>query len=257
MAARSRQRRRAIVVEPLRTMALQATGLVDVPVEIRRHPSARRLTLRIHQARRAVIVTVPTTCGLSEAARFVATHADWVRTRLHALPDAIKLTDGALVPIRGVVCRLKFAGATATRGAVVTIDRSQMPHPHLIVRGDIEHAGRRLKDWLYEEARRELDHRVRFHATRLGLKPKRLSIRDQGSRWGSCSSTGALSFSWRLILAPPEVLDYVAAHEVAHLGEMNHGPRFWALVRKTMPEMNVQRQWLRLHGLELHRYAPR
>ena len=89
----------------------------------------------------------------------------------------------------------------------------------------------------------------------LGLKPRRVVVRDQTSRWGSCSTARVLSFSWRLIFAPPFVLDYVAAHEVAHLKEMNHGPRFWALVRKTNPRMDEARRWLKRHGAELHRYC--
>ena len=100
----------------------------------------------------------------------------------------------------------------------------------------------------------ELDVRVRYHAARLGVRPKRIVLRDQSSRWGSCSTTRVLSFSWRLILAPPHVLDYVAAHEVAHLAQMNHGPKFWALVARTMPQMEEARAWLRVYGMDLHRY---
>ena len=95
-----------------------------------------------------------------------------------------------------------------------------------------------------DQAKLDLEARVAFHAGRLDLRARRISLRDQASRWGSCSTTGLLSFSWRLILAPPIVLDYVAAHEVAHLAEMNHGPRFWALVAKTMPEMRSAKAWL-------------
>ena len=94
-----------------------------------------------------------------------------------------------------------------------------------------------------------------IHAQRLGLTYTRLGVRDQTSRWGSCSSNKTLSFSWRLILAPEEILDYVAAHEVAHLREMNHSERFWALVTKTLPGHDEARQWLRQNGQELHRYG--
>src|SRR5690606_2528149 len=102
----------------------------------------------------------------------------------------------------------------------------------------------------------DLDAAVLRHAGNLGLRPKRIAVRDQTSRWGSCSTTGLLSFSWRLILAPPLVLDYVAAHEVAHLAEMNHGPRFWALVKKSMPRMEEAKEWLRVYGMDLHRFGP-
>ena len=107
--------------------------------------------------------------------------------------------------------------------------------PRLYVAGEEEHAPRRLLDWLKRQAHLDLKMRVDLHARRLNLAPKRLFVRDQTTRWGSCSTSGALSFSWRLVLAPPFVLDYLAAHEVAHLAHMNHGPRFWALVERTMP----------------------
>jgi predicted metal-dependent hydrolase len=126
----------------------------------------------------------------------------------------------------------------------------------LHVAGGHEHAPRRLREWLCAEAKRDLDQRVAWHAARLRLKPKRIAVRDQSSRWGSCSTTGVLSFSWRLILAPSHILDYVAAHEVAHLKEMNHGPRFWGLVRETMPAMDEAKRWLQIYGMDLHRYGP-
>ncbi len=128
--------------------------------------------------------------------------------------------------------------------------------PELHVSGRMEHAARRLRDWLFEEARRDLDARVVVHARKLGVAPKRIVVRDQATRWGSCSTTGVLSFSWRLILAPAHILDYVAAHEVAHLAEMNHGPGFWALVERTMPTMKEAKTWLQLYGLDLHQYGP-
>ncbi|MEZ5854945.1 MAG: SprT family zinc-dependent metalloprotease [Hyphomicrobiaceae bacterium] len=127
--------------------------------------------------------------------------------------------------------------------------------PRLLVSGDLEHAPRRLRDWLQSEARKDLGERCDHHAEQLGLKIRRITVRDQKSRWGSCSSDGQLSFSWRLILAPPLVLDYVAAHEVAHLAEMNHGPRFWKLVKKTMPRLEEAKLWLRTKGMNLYRYG--
>ena len=252
-APKSRARPRAPAVKaPSRTIALAITGL-EVPVEVRRHRSARRLTLRVNQTRRVVIVTVPIRCRIDEAGTFVNRHLDWVRSRLHDLPSPIPFEDNVIVPVRGKDHVVRFASARG-RGAVVEFAQLGSGMPVLSVKGAAENAPRRLRDWLYEEARRDLDARVAFHAGRLGLKARRISVRDQGSRWGSCSTSCVLSFSWRLILAPPIVLDYVAAHEVAHLGEMNHGPRFWALVRKTMPDMDVAKAWLLKHGQELHRY---
>jgi predicted metal-dependent hydrolase len=127
--------------------------------------------------------------------------------------------------------------------------------PRLYVAGEEEYAPRRLLDWLKRQAHLDLKAHVALHAKRLDLTPKRLFVRDQTTRWGSCSTSGALSFSWRLVLAPPFVLDYLAAHEVAHLGHMNHGPRFWGLVERTMPSHEDARSWLRKHGASLHRYG--
>jgi len=108
---------------------------------------------------------------------------------------------------------------------------------------------------LKRQAHQDLRARVTVHAGRLDLTPARIFVRDQTTRWGSCSTTGALSFSWRLVLAPPFVLDYLAAHEVAHLAHMNHGPRFWAVVERIMPRHEEARAWLRKHGASLHRYG--
>lgn len=235
----------------VRTAELAITG-IPVPIEVRRHPSARRLTLRISQTRRTVIVTLPKRCRFEEAGQFVNRHLDWVRERVGDLPVPIPFADGITLPLRGRDHRVRFLGPQRFGPVVAVIDGR---HPEIHVKGRLEHAPRRLKDWLMEQAKAELDARVQVHAERLGYRARRISVRDQASRWGSCSTTGLLSFSWRLILAPPLVLDYVAAHEVAHLGEMNHGPRFWALVAKTLPEMRDAKNWLHTHGVQLHRYG--
>lgn len=237
-----------------RTVALAVSG-IEAPVELRRHPSARRMTLRVHQARRVVLVTMPMRCRIEEADRFLQSNIEWVQRRLKSLPKSVEIDDGIKIPLRGVVHEVVYEPDRKT-GSIVEIRRNR-GIAILSVRGDGSSAPRRLLDWLQAEARRDLDAAVLMHARRLGLRARRLSIRDQGSRWGSCSSNGALSFSWRLVMAPPHVLDYVAAHEVAHLREMNHSDRFWALVKSTMPEMDVARAWLNVHGLELHRFAPR
>ncbi len=226
---------------------------LGAPVEVRRHPAARRLTLRVSRTRRAVIVTLPVQCGLDEAGSFLHRNIEWVRARLDSLPSPVPFQDGILVPLRGVAHRIVFPGEVPRRRTVRRIEAQ--PFPELHAPGMEPKARQRLTDWITAEARRDLDSRVTFHAARLGVAPSRLSVRDQSSRWGSCSSTGALSFSWRLVLAPPEVLDYVAAHEVAHLREMNHGPRFWALVRQTCPGMDDAKRWLQIYGMDLHRYG--
>jgi hypothetical protein len=228
-------------------------GDIGAPVEVRRHPAARRMTLRVSRTRRAVIVTLPLQCNLHEAGSFLHRNIVWVRERLAQLPDPVPFADGAIIPLRGKLHRVAFCGVK--RGAGIVCEVAGVSFPELHVAGDSEHASRRLSDWLLEEARKDLDVAVMRHARTLGLRPVRITVKDQVSRWGSCSTTGVLAFSWRLVLAPPAILDYVAAHEVAHLKEMNHGPRFWAVVKGAVPQLDESRRWLHLYGNDLHRYG--
>lgn len=234
----------------------------ETPIEVRRSPRARRFTLRVNEAQRGVVLTMPLSVSLKEAGDFLTRHEGWLQGRLAALPEPVPFTDGIVLPLRDTEHLVRFVGTARGRGVVWTesapargLAPMRSPLPRICVAGPREHAPRRLLDWLKREARKDLSARVTWHAGRLGLAPKRVSVRDQSSRWGSCSSAGSLSFSWRLILAPCLVLDYVAAHEVAHLKEMNHGPRFWQLVRRTMPRYEEARSWLRRHGGGLHRFG--
>jgi len=224
------------------------------PVEVRRHPGARRLTLRVSRTRRAVIVTLPVQCDLGEAGTFISRNIEWVRERLDSLPRPVPFCDGALLPLRGEFHRIIFTGKREP-GRVVQREPANVGLPELRVSGRSEHAPRRLRDWLFEEARRDLDQRVVHHARTLGVAPKRITVRDQATRWGSCSTTGVLSYSWRLVLAPPFVLEYLAAHEVAHLVEMNHSRAFWRLVARLYPNIARAKTWLDHHGPDLHRYG--
>jgi predicted metal-dependent hydrolase len=227
---------------------------LGAPIEVRRHPAARRLTLRVSKTRRAVIVTVPAECRMEEAGRFLNSNLDWVRERLGRVPAPVPFADGVKIPLRGRLHRVCFTGLTRAR-SVVEIAEAAAGVPRLLVSGRAEHAPRRLKDWLVEQARGDIDVSVARHARCLGVKARSIRLRDQTSRWGSCTAGGLLSFSWRLILAPAHVLDYVAAHEVAHLREMNHGPHFWKLVSRAMPRLEDAKRWLRNHGSDLHRYG--
>lgn len=228
---------------------------IGASVEVRRHPTARRLTLRVSRTRRSVVITMPRSCDAREADRFLTRSLDWVCERLDSVPAPVPFASGAVLPLRGVPHDVTFAGTTG-RGGVVSIEPGLGDKaPRLIVSGALEHAPRRLADWLKAEAARDLDVYVTGHARVLGLRARRITLRDQKSRWGSCTTDGHLSFSWRLVLAPPLVLDYVAAHEVAHLAEMNHGPRFWKLVERAMPRMDEAKLWLRRNGMDLYRYG--
>ena len=220
-------------------------------VRLRRHGQARRYTLRIHAASREVVLTMPPRGSVKQAREFAQKHGAWIATRLHRLPTAAPFAPGALVPLRGVDHRIEHR-----RGARGTVwIEAQGDERLLCVAGEAPHLPRRIHDYLKREAKRDLEAASQRAAQALGLKIKRVSVRDQSSRWGSCSSSGVLSYSWRLILAPSFVLDYLAAHEVAHLVEMNHSRRFWRLVEQICPDMGRAKAWLDAHGADLHRYG--
>jgi len=221
-------------------------------VRVRRHPQARRYTLRIQAATREVVLTMPPRGSLREARAFAQKHGGWIAARLGRLPAAVALAHGTVIPLRGLDHRIEHRrGARGTVWSELGPDGTRL----LCVAGDAPHVGRRLADFLKREARRDLETASRRYAERLGVRLRRVTVRDQASRWGSCSTTGALSFSWRLILAPGFVLDYLAAHEVAHLLEMNHSPRFWRIVLGACPDARRAKTWLDAHGADLHRYS--
>lgn len=221
-------------------------------VRIRRHRQARRYTLRIHAATREVVLTMPPRGTLREAKEFAQKHGGWIAARLRRLPVAAPFADGTLIPLRGVEHRIEHRAGK--RGTVWTESNAD-GKPMICVAGEQPHVDRRVSDFLRRQAQRDLDTASRRAAEALGVAIKRISVRDQSSRWGSCSTTGVLSFSWRLILAPPFVLEYLAIHEVAHLVEMNHSPRFWQLVDQLCPEAERAKVWLDVHGTDLHRYG--
>jgi hypothetical protein len=220
-------------------------------VQLRRHGQARRYTLRIHAARREAVLTMPPRGSLREAKAFAEKYGGWIAARLGRLPKATPFAPGETIPLRGEPHRI--AHRRGVRGTVWT--EIEGDERLLCVAGELPHLGRRVGDFLKREARRDLEAAGRKYCAELGVAARRISVRDQASRWGSCSTAGMLSFSWRLILAPPYVLDYLAAHEVAHLVEMNHLPRFWRLVERICPEMSRAKAWLDVHGTELHRYG--
>ncbi len=203
------------------------------------------MTLRVDPARGLIQVVVPAGLDEAEAIRFVGRHAGWIRSRLAALPAARPFIDGARVPVLGLDHVIRHD--PAWRGPGRRLDGE------IRVGGGPEHLPRRVRDLLVAEARQVLTDRARHMAETLGARIRGITLRDTRSRWGSCSSAGGLSFSWRLILTPDPVLTYVVAHEVAHLQELNHSPRFWALVTRLVPDAALSRAWLRRHGAELLR----
>jgi hypothetical protein len=221
-------------------------------VRLRRHPKARRYTLRIQSVTREVVLTMPPRGSLKQATEFAYKHGAWIAARLQRLPQAEPFSHGTVLPLRGVDHRIEHR--RGTRGTV-WVETAATGECLLCVAGAEPHVPRRLRDFLKREAKADLEAASRQAAAALGVAIKRVSIRDQSSRWGSCSTTGVLSYSWRLILAPPYVLDYLAAHEAAHLIEMNHSRAFWGLVERICPHMSRAKAWLDTHGTALHRYG--
>jgi predicted metal-dependent hydrolase len=217
-------------------------------VRVRVSARARRIVLRIDQAERVIVLVLPPRMPLRRGLQFLAAQRRWIETRLAALPHRVALVEGATVPVLGVphlICRTFDPDAPTVALGIGEIR----------VRSHPAQLPQRVRDYLSAAARAELTRRACDFAARIGQKVNRIGVRDPASRWGSCSTTGNLSFSWRLIMAPEPVLDYVVAHEVAHLAEMNHGRRFWQLVECLAPGSATQRAWLKRHRNQLMAYG--
>ena len=215
-----------------------------VPVEWRRNPRARRISLRIHPKGEAVVVTLPPRSSRAAGMRLLVDNATWVTDRLAALPTRTSFEPGAVVPLHGVDHAITHL--PGTRGARVA-------DGVLHIGGEPEFLARRVNDFLRAEARRSIGAAAIAKAELLGVKPRRISIKDTSSRWGSCTARRDLAFSWRLVMAPGFVQDYVAAHEVAHLAHMNHSDRFWQQVGRLTVHTDAAIAWLRREGPRLMR----
>ena len=224
-------------------------------IALKRVRGARRYTLRVRAATRDVVLSMPVRGSYESARAFAARHAAWISARLRRLPDVVAFEPGAIIPLRGMEHEIAHR---SVRGVVwIEAARDSGGRPLLCVGGEVQFIARRIEDYLKREARRDLESAARRHAGALGKQLRRICVRDTTSRWGSCSAQGALSFSWRLILAPSFVLDYLAAHEAAHLEHMNHSAAFWRLARRLAPDTDRAEAWLKAHGASLHRYGAR
>jgi predicted metal-dependent hydrolase len=219
-----------------------------LPVTFLRSARARRASLRVDSARRRIVLTAPLRMARGTAVDFAQAQAGWIATRLKRLPDEKPFVDGAEVPLFGTPHRIRHR--EDRRG---TVWREGL---EIHVAGRPEHLPRRLRDWLTAELKARLVPLVHAKALRVERPVKRITVRDSRSRWGSCGPDATLSFSWRLVFAPPEVLDYLVSHEVAHLVHLNHGPRFWALAR-TLCDGPIEgpQTWLKKNGEVLLQYG--
>lgn len=228
---------------------------------LRRSNRARHARLSIRPDGK-LVVTLPTRAPERWAIELVETRQDWVvhhQDRLRADQERFAarpaLDDGRPIPLGGLAHRLEFAPLPPDRKRTrIVHDDAAEPTLRLeLARGDIRPVATILEAWLRGEARDAIERRVAVRSRDLGVEPASLAIRDQRSRWGSASRNGAVSFNWRLILAPAAILDYVVVHELAHLRQFGHGPRFWGLVRDLVPDTQAARKWLRTHEPDLRR----
>jgi predicted metal-dependent hydrolase len=228
--------------EPLER--LHEVGGRTLPLRIVENTRARRLTLRIDPGGRGLRVTVPPGIPAREVDRFIDRHQGWLEARLAKVPDKPQVRPGVKIPVRGVPHLIVHE--PASRGTVEqgTIDGT----PTLIVHGDRRHLTRRIADFLKREAKRDIEALVTKHTGTIGKRARAIRFRDTTSRWGSCTSDGTLSFSWRIMMAPAPVINYLVAHEVAHLKEMNHGPKFWKLCKELCPDTERCKDWLKRNG---------
>ena len=216
----------------------------SLPLRIVENHRARRLTLRIDSGGRGLRITVPPGVARREVDRFLNRHQDWLEQRIAKVPARPRVRPGVKLPVRGVPHRIVHEAET--RGTVNALRGAD--EPTLIVHGDRRHLSRRLAEFLQREAKRDIERLVAKHTAAVGKKAKAIRYRDTVSRWGSCTSDGTLSFSWRIMMAPPAVINYLVAHEVAHLKEMNHGPKFWKLCEQLCPDTELCRSWLKRNG---------
>lgn len=218
-----------------------------VPLKIVENDRAKRMTLRIVPGGSGLRVTIPSGLSQREVDRFLDRHQSWLEEKFRKLPADALVRPGIKIPFRGVAHHIVHE--PGKRGTVTATTWEGTPA--LIVYGEVDHLPRRVADFLKREAKQDIERLVAHHTATVGRGAKAIRYRDTTSRWGSCTSDGVLSFSWRIMMAPVPVIDYLVAHEVAHLKEMNHGPNFWKLCEALCPDTPRCRDWLKRNGSAL------
>ncbi|MEM1106292.1 MAG: SprT family zinc-dependent metalloprotease [Pseudomonadota bacterium] len=227
-------------------VALYAKNGSEVIVRLEVNARAKRLIVRLDESAREAVAVAPHRRDLPAATAFARDRVDWIAEQLSLIPAPLPFRDGGEIPFQGAVCQLSLSGS-GRRAQLVAEPRLTLSAP-----GAPETFAARVSRYLKRAAKTEITRSVGTYCDALGVTAQRISVKDTRSRWGSCTADGCLSFSWRLICAPPRVLDYVAAHECAHLLEMNHSDRFWGHVNRICPDWRRDRAWLRAHGRALH-----
>lgn len=238
----------AVKIDGDRGQTVEIDG-TTVPLAVQVNGRARNISLRVDERTGGIELVLPRFVAKADGLAFVQEKSRWIMHQVRDLAPQVAFTDGAVLPLLGIDhCIVHRAGARGT----VWADADAKT---INVAGEAPHVARRVADWLKAQARGEVSSRAHDFARDLDRRIRTIQIRDTRSRWGSCSEDARLSFSWRLILAPENVLTYVVAHEVAHLVELNHSKRFWGLVDRLCPDNGPAKYWLKRHGASLHRFG--
>jgi predicted metal-dependent hydrolase len=219
----------------------------NIDIHVRRSARARRILLHVDVYTGAVELVLPRRTSIEEGLGFARSKGAWLQSRLKEIAPLVPFADGARFPLLGRDIRIRHVPQL--------FEEVWRENGSLIVAGAARRVSESVESWLRAEAARAFAPIADEKADRLGAKYRRIIVRDPRTRWGSCSLNGDLAFSWRLVMAPKDVLEYVVAHEVAHLKVMNHSRRFWSLVDKICDGVEDSRDWLRVNGAALHRYG--
>jgi len=217
----------------------------ELEIVIKKHRTSRRMILRYQPKKNCISLTLPRSASIKHGLNFVAEKIEWIAHQIAKIFDKNVFADNKVFSILGEEITIKYVGG---RGVDDYVDGT------LKIHGAEEFLERRVRVWLHKKCKMEIENYAREFCKALGVKHGKITLRDTSSRWGSCSANGNLSFSWRLIFAPREVLEYVVAHEVSHIKEHNHSPAFWAVVREICPNWKKSRDWLKQHGKTLHKF---
>lgn len=232
----------AILAEELRAL--------HPALRLKRSPRARRIALRLDNAAHAMNLVLPRHINAHKAKSFARQHLEWIKARMNDLPSPIPFMDGAEIPLLGRQIRLHISLDTTLKRTSIKLENN-----NLFVKTNKEDSSSRILRFLKKEALDTLTNLTHEKAAEIGKKVKAVSVRDTKSRWGSCAHDGKISYSWRLVLAPWEAMDYVVAHEVAHLVHMNHSKAFWAQCAALSTDYTTGKRWMREHGNSLMRYG--
>lgn len=215
-----------------------------VAVKIRRSARAKQITLRVSSIDGRVSITAPSRVPLLDIEDFILKKESWVRQKISEVPEQVDVNFYTVIPIRGV---LSIIVPSFGKGFKISANKLYLPHK-------IKKPKASTLAFLRVLARDQIVKEADFYAEKLDSRYASISLRDTKSRWGSCNGLGAIMFSWRLIMAPPKVLSYVVAHEVAHLRHMNHSDAFWTELHGLFGDFHAQRDWLDKNGATLHKY---